>query len=278
MTVIAMTREMGSRGKEVALGVADALGLEIVHHELVESHVSRRLGISTTAVHRFLEGNPTLMERFRVDARSLLLYTAEELFDLAGQGNILIRGWGATYLLREVPHVLCLRVCAPMPFRVRTMMARLGIEDRSIAEREIRGNDAAHDRVMRQHFGVEWRDPLLYDMVLNMGGIPVDTAVALVREVVAAPAFAETPHSRTALARARLEARLRAALASEPGISEYSDGLAIEVSDDAETVTLRGLVRDQAMRRDVERIAGAVPGVRRVNAECVLASELPLRS
>jgi hypothetical protein len=36
MTVIAMTREMGSRGRDVALGLADRLELDIIHHELVE--------------------------------------------------------------------------------------------------------------------------------------------------------------------------------------------------------------------------------------------------
>ena len=40
MTVIAMTREMGSRGKDVALGLASRFGLEIIHHELIE-HRSR---------------------------------------------------------------------------------------------------------------------------------------------------------------------------------------------------------------------------------------------
>ena len=31
MTVIAMTRELGTRGNEVAAGVAERLGLSIVH-------------------------------------------------------------------------------------------------------------------------------------------------------------------------------------------------------------------------------------------------------
>ncbi len=35
MTVIAMTREMGTLGKDVAAGLAKALDIEVVHHELV---------------------------------------------------------------------------------------------------------------------------------------------------------------------------------------------------------------------------------------------------
>jgi hypothetical protein len=45
MTVIAMTREMGSLGKDVAAGLADQMGLTVVHHELVEHNLAERLGV-----------------------------------------------------------------------------------------------------------------------------------------------------------------------------------------------------------------------------------------
>ena len=35
MLAIAMPREMGSLGKDVAAGLGDQLGLKVVHHELV---------------------------------------------------------------------------------------------------------------------------------------------------------------------------------------------------------------------------------------------------
>ena len=72
MPVIAMTREMGSRGKDVALGVASRLGLEVVHHEIVERSVAERLDMPESSVHRFLEGQASLWERrpVRREARS----------------------------------------------------------------------------------------------------------------------------------------------------------------------------------------------------------------
>lgn len=67
------------------------------------------------------------MERLRIDGTRMARYTAREIIEIAVKGNVLIRGWGATYLLRSVPHVLCVRICAPMPFRTRMLMKRLGI-------------------------------------------------------------------------------------------------------------------------------------------------------
>ena len=46
MTVIAMTREMATRGNEVAAGVAERLGLSIIHDEIVEHEIAERAGMS----------------------------------------------------------------------------------------------------------------------------------------------------------------------------------------------------------------------------------------
>jgi cytidylate kinase len=129
MTVIAMTREIGCLGTEVAAGVAKRLGLEIVRFEVAANNVARRLGVAESAVTRYLDGSASLLERWRIDRRKLFHYAAEEILGLAHRGNVLIKGWGAATLLRDVPQVISVRVCAPMDFRVRVMMERLGRND-----------------------------------------------------------------------------------------------------------------------------------------------------
>ncbi|MFX9185026.1 cytidylate kinase family protein, partial [Acinetobacter baumannii] len=86
---------------------------------------------------------------------------------LAAKGNVLIRGWGASYLLRSVPHVLCVRICAPMRFRENVLMERVHTLDRASAHREIVRNDEAHSAVMRKLHGGSWRAAWLYGIVLN---------------------------------------------------------------------------------------------------------------
>jgi len=79
--------------------------------------MAERIGVPESEVHRFLEGEASLLERWKLDRKRMSRYTAQEILELAAKGNVLIRGWGATYLLKSVPHVVCVRVCAPMPFR-----------------------------------------------------------------------------------------------------------------------------------------------------------------
>lgn len=46
---------------------------------------------------------------------------------MAAMDRVLIKEWVATRLMKSVPNVLSVRVCAPMDFRLRVMMKRLGI-------------------------------------------------------------------------------------------------------------------------------------------------------
>lgn len=209
MPIIAMTREMGSGGEDIARGLADACDVNLLHRELIEHHVADRLHVRESTVHRYLEGGANLLERWRMDKIGLARCTAEEVFALAERGNILIRGWGAAQLLREVSHVLCVRVCSPMDLRIRKLMERTGLEDESRVLKELRANDAAHARVVRGLFDLDWENPLSYDLVINTERTATDEAVALIRQLAGQPSFCETEQSRSKLADLRAKARIR---------------------------------------------------------------------
>ena len=71
MTVIAMTREIGSRGMEVAAGVAARLRLKIIRSEIVADSVAERLGIKASAFLRYMDGSASIFEAGRSTAASL---------------------------------------------------------------------------------------------------------------------------------------------------------------------------------------------------------------
>jgi len=265
MTVIAMTREMGSLGKEVALGLAEKLDLQIVHHELIEHELAEKLHIKDSSVHRFLEGNASLLERWKIDKHRLSRYTAEEVLELAARGNVIIRGWGATYLLRPISHVLRVRICAPIAFRVKVLMERLGIDDESLARKEIERSDAAHSRTVTQLFGINWEEPLLYDVVLNTERIPIDHCVDLLHDLVQQPEYRETNASRAVLADQIFEVRVASAITNRFG--RPARGLIVDVAVDAATgkVTLQGVADSTGLIRETAALVAAIDGVKEVD-------------
>lgn len=257
MAVIAMTREMATRGSEVAAGLAQRLGLAIVHHEIVEHDIAEHAGLPESEVHCYLEGEASLMERWRLDRKRMSRYTAQEILELAANGNVLIRGWGATYLLRTVPHVLCVRIFAPMPFREKVLMERLGIQDAAAARREIERN--AHNGTMQRLFGIDWADPSLYAIVLNTERVPVSTCVDEIARLSDCAEFQETAYSRDALMDELILARVRLALDRRFGSKALQYGFKADVHDGK--VVLTGATTDEHLIVEAVRLLQGVQGV-----------------
>ena len=258
MAVIAMTREMATLGRDVAAGLAERLGLHVVHHELVAQDIAGRAGTRESEVQRFLEGGATFLDRWRVDTARVSRYTAEQILDLAVKGNVLIRGWGATYLLRNVPHVVCVRICAPMPDRERVLMQRLGINDRATARREIERNDAAHNGTMQRLFGIDWTDPALYSLVLNTARIEVADCIEHIIRVMQTPKFQETPASRMSLNDQLILSKVHSALDQRFGNSTSALGIAAEVASGQ--VVLKGALSDERMIAETVRLVHTISG------------------
>jgi cytidylate kinase len=265
MAVIAMTREMATRGKDVAAGLAQRLGLTVVHHEVVEHDIAERCGMRESEVHRFLEGEASLLERWKIDRKRLSRYTAQEILELAVNGNVLIRGWGAPYLLRWVAHVVCVRICAPMAMRERVLMERLGLSDPGLARREIERNDAAHNGTMQRMFGVDWKDASLYAIVLNTGRVSIEDCIEHVVRLTESPAFQETPQSRGALTDQLVETRVRDALDRRFGSGTAIPGFEATVSGGK--VTLTGATSDERLIVEAVRLVQRVEGVNNVESK-----------
>ena len=257
MAVSAMTQEMASLGKDVALGVSEALGLQLVRHE-VGDMVAGRMQVKKSLIRRIREGKAGKIEKWGADEKTISTFTAEEVFDLAVKGNVLIRGWGATLLLRSVPHIACVRVCAPLEVRVKRLMERLETDDEALARHEIEVDDSARAGRMGEHFNVTWGDPTLYDLTLNTERVSIATCVDEVVRLANAGEFQETAASRRFLADLALQAKALAALKADSRTSGID--IAVEVAEGR--IKLRGIVvddREKALVREVvQSLSGAL--------------------
>ena len=86
MPIIAITREMGSLGKDVARGLGEELGLPVIYHEVID-HLSDRMRVRKSHVIRLLDGSAGLLERLTADKTSLSIFTADEIYAIASKGG-----------------------------------------------------------------------------------------------------------------------------------------------------------------------------------------------
>jgi cytidylate kinase len=258
MPLIAMNREMGSLGKDVAAGLEQALGMKVRYHEMID-HLANRARIRKSHVISFLEGKQGLLERLTTDQLTLRILTADEILSIAESGEpVILRGWGASSLLKEVPHAVRVCVSASRRVRVRRMMERLNTDDQARIERIVDQNDEAERAVMRRHFHIDTRDINEYDVGYNTDRVPVARCVDEIAEMVRSAQFAETDESRARLRDLALEQHVRAALRTHGSTSHCS----VRVAAKDGRIELRGTVSYIEQSEACSDIAARIRGVR----------------
>ena len=270
MPLIAMTREMGSLGMDVARILESELKVPLVYHEMI-NNLADKMRLRKSHVIRLLGGKANLFERLTADKTSLSIYTADEMLQVASKGAVM-RGWGAAHLLRPVKHAVCVRICAPFELRVKRMMSRLDTEDRETVAAEIRASDEAQGAIAKRHFGVDWADPEGYDLSLNTERMSVEQCAEEILQAYRQPEFRETEESRKTLADLALQANVRAALLADPA----TRGLTFAVDSDGNKVRMRGIVATRTESNDAARVVMSVPGVLAVKNELRVTAEIRL--
>src|SRR6195256_2255160 len=265
MPLVAMTREMGSLGMDVARILEPELKVPLVYREMI-NNLADKMRLRKSHVIRLLGGKPNLFERLTADKTSLSIYTADEMLQVASKGAVM-RGWGAAHLLRPVKHAICVRICAPLEVRVKRMMARLDTEDRDAVAAEIRNSDEAQGAIAKRHFGIDWQDPEGYDLSLNTERMSVEQCAEEIVQLSRKPDFGET---HAALSDLALQASIKAALRADPA----TRGLSFAVDSERGRVRLRGIVDTRKEWNDAARVVTSVHGVTGVKSELRVTAEI----
>lgn len=172
-------------------------------------------------------------------------------------------GHAGHLLLAGVAHVLRVRVIAPMELRLREAMAAHGFELKE-AEAYIRTQDAERVAWTRFLYDRDWHDASLYDLVINLEKIPLDSACLTVAAVADRPEFRVTPASRRFLADLFLVNHVRASLFKNPEVGAAAAMVDITASDGV--VTLAGVLPSVRQCKAALAAVGSLPEVKEVRA------------
>ncbi len=123
--------------------------------------------------------------------------------------------------------------------------------------------DQERQRWTHYLYGVDWGDPALYDMVINLEHMDIKQACRLVAMTATQRCFEFTPRCQAALNDLALASRARANLAIDPSTSH----LELEVVASNGVVSIRGKLTGAEEIKDIERVASAVTGVMGLNLD-----------
>ena len=106
---------------------------------------------------------------------TLVRRTSETILHLAELGNAIIVGRGANIITERLPGMLHVRLVASVEHRL-ALMRQFDHLDRAEALKRIRREDGGRRRYIKEYFGKDVDDPLLYHFVINTGWVPVEAA------------------------------------------------------------------------------------------------------
>jgi len=200
MAVVTVSRPHGAGGREFGKGLAAALGYGYLDREILTA-VAERAGTSEAAValyedmplgaartvadvlgRRFPGTRPDVLE-----PEGYLAVLRSVFEELAHRGRVVIVGRGGQCLLADHPDAVHVRLVADRERLLARLAARpdLAGVPREELERRIEARREDRRRFVRAHFDRDVEDPLLYHLVVNVGRLGRDEAVATVAGLVA---------------------------------------------------------------------------------------------
>lgn len=175
MSIITVSRQYGSLGKEIAEKLSESLGYKFLDKKSLESQ-SGKYGIPDVSFEKFDEKNPGFFEYFKSGKDRYLRYLKTAVFENSKEGNCVICGRGAQLMLLGLPGILNVRVIASLPTRIERVSRQLNCDSKS-AEKIIHHNDREKSGFHKFFFEHNWNDPDLYDIIINTDNLSIESSV-----------------------------------------------------------------------------------------------------
>lgn len=182
---IALSREAGARGAEVAHAVGEQLGWPVYDRELLDK-IAGEMGLSPhrlesvdeNRVAWLLECLESISGQPGVSEAGYVRHLGNVLLSLAAQGECVIVGRGAAHILPPET-TLRVRLVAPRESRIGMFQERHTIS-RAEAAAEIDRIDRQRSAFVKDHFHKDPSDPRLYDLILNSSRFSVPACARII--------------------------------------------------------------------------------------------------
>lgn len=188
MTVITLSRELGSEGTAIAKQVAEKLGYQFVDKSTFEQ-ILQQYGL--VKFEDFYDSAPGFWARFDNANLQIVSMLNRTILGIAKLGNVVILGRGGFAALQGYSDVLHVRIQAPFSLRVKREMIKGGLDDVEASKSIVAKNDKARAMFVKSFYDADFYATSQFHLVLDTGVLPAAKAATWVAE--AARLFEDRP-------------------------------------------------------------------------------------
>lgn len=253
MSIITISRGSYSKGRQIAERVAQELNYECISRDII-IEASEHLNIPEIKLVRAIHDAPSVLDRLTHGKEGKIAHMRLSLLRHFQKDNIVYHGLAGHFFVKEIPHVLKVRVIADMEDRVRLEMQRENIS-REEALRILRNDDEQRRKWSQHLYGIDTKESSLYDLVIHIKKVKVEDAVDIICHTVNLESFRTTPESQKAMDDLLLAAEVKAALV------ESGATAAVSAKDGVIFLATGTKARKLTHGEEIEALARKVPGV-----------------
>ena len=190
--IITISRQFGSGGRTIAKSVAEKLGYKYYDKEIIEK-VSEMTGFDPKYIEENGEYAPgksifSLAGSFISSSRSmggmsaydyLWVMQRNAVIEIADEGDCVIVGRCADYILRDRPDAMHVFIHAPMESRAERIVKKYGESDKKPFDR-LKEKDSKRSVNYKHFTGETWGDARNYDLCLNSDKLTIRKCVEVI--------------------------------------------------------------------------------------------------
>ena len=196
--IIAISREYGSGGRHIGELLAKDLGIPFYDKEIIQM-ASERSGLSPGFIEKSDESIPnTFLHNLKYSGYSsydsisfydtpvtdkVFLAQSSAIKDLASQGNCVIVGRCADYVLRDNPALVTIFIRGVLEDRVRHAVKNYGLAGENAAEK-IRKIDKSRTNYYKYYTSRQWGDIHNFDLIINSSFTGINSAVEVIKTML----------------------------------------------------------------------------------------------
>jgi len=194
IAVITISRQPGTYGEEIAARIAGQLGFTLVDRTYLTG-LWREDDLDESILERIDKGLPANASELDPEIETSIKLLADLLVQLAEEQDLVVVGCAAQGLFRNRIGTLHIKVTASRHMRVKQLQHTEKLSARQ-ARGQIRELEKRRIRYLRYLHGINWNEPSIYDLTLNMDRLSIGRAVNLILAAVAETRIQEIPRDR----------------------------------------------------------------------------------
>lgn len=206
MPIVTISRGSYYHGKAIAEKLAAKLGYGCLSRDEVIADLDE-FHLPEIKLVRCLDDTFSVLERFPHGKQRFVTAIRAALLEQFVRGKVVYHGLVGQYFLRNISHVMKIRIIADTERRIADEMARENLSAEQ-ARFILKKDDEERRKWAMFLYGIDILNADNYNMVIRIGHMKEDNAVDILANAVQFPAFQETAESQALLEDEALAARV----------------------------------------------------------------------